>query len=813
MSIIQTSLGYPLTKSDDAWEIDLSGLEIFTGLSVLSKIVGEHIIEQVENNPGDISFLYKINPNINPELIGMNIFYIQAYARAGVLKKILSFKEEFHEQLISVFGTFQRPSWRRIIHPAPENGLDSDLHPSSALVFPFNLVSDNDHVDYQFILERVESQKTCKEFFFRLSIETYQQAILDLKNIPNVIVDDLKTRVYMSGSTKIAESTRDNISNACNSGLKTYIEENRTYSHLFEQLESTRLGRMERICFNWDSDFIEYILTRPPVMSQVLFKKLFLSLEAGSICDILTSSGTIKLKLNGIYFTLYLSQLSRVLNVSINLPRKVFNLNDYLRRMPELTSVARQAGHDMDFENVHIFLIHHITSEILAFIQALNQLKASSLGVLFVKYGGIVPAAYLDALLENTSKSFFTAGLSRKMTEKNKNYYSLTKHFSDISSLSPLQNVLEKSKLNFFEAMKLTAMHVFLKFCKRAEKENKKVLIIEDGGYLGPLLNQFAMEGHSKSDIFKKYHVEHVRGEESFDTFLNRLVIGSIEHTKNGHDRIKQIQDNCSKLFMPAYSIAVSDKKTGEESQEVAHSILSAIESILHENGMVLSRRKGMVLGAEGNIGKCLCKFLTSGRLHDSNRDLLKVDLNCDREAACHYTRVDGAPDDLFCSRDLFIGVVGKSLLKQHHLENLILNGSRERLFFASGSTKTVEFSDLSNWLYTLSSMEVPRVGEIPVHVSYDRITDPQSGIDQGGKVTLRFQKDGEGIKKELYLLSDLSPINFLYYGVPTEMMDTVLSQLLRLSLGMIRQHRAGRLLPPDLYAVDKQIDEWGNLL
>ena len=170
MSVIQTSLGYPLIKSEDTWEIDLSELEIFTGLSVLSKIIGEHIIEQVENNPGDVSFLYKINPNINPELIKMNILYIQVYAKAGVLRDILNFKSEFHEQIITIFGTFQRPSWRRIIHPADENGADASDLPSKALIFPFNHVSANDHVDYQFILERVESQKNQGELFFRLSI-------------------------------------------------------------------------------------------------------------------------------------------------------------------------------------------------------------------------------------------------------------------------------------------------------------------------------------------------------------------------------------------------------------------------------------------------------------------------------------------------------------------------------------------------------------------------------------------------------------------------------------------------------------------
>jgi len=64
---------------------------------------------------------------------------------------------------------------------------------------------------------------------------------------------------------------------------------------------------------------------------------------------------------------------------------------------------------------------------------------------------------------------------------------------------------------------------------------------------------------------------------------------------------------------------------------------------------------------------------------------------------------------------------------------------------------------------------------------------------------------------KQLFLLADLSPINFLYYGVPTEIMDAILSQLLRVSLGMNRHCLLRTLPPPGLYAVDHQIDEWGN--
>lgn len=812
MNEIKTSLGFPLVKSEDVWEIDLAGLKIFTGLSVLSTIIGEHIIEQVENNPGDVSFLYKINPHINPELIAMNVFYIQVYARAGVLKNILLFKDEFQDQLITVFGTLQRSNWGKKIYPEFYVE-DPGISTSYALIFPFHRHSENDDIDYQFIFERVENCSTQGEYFFRLSIETYQKAALDLKAIPHVIIDDLETRVYISGSTKMAESIRDEILNACNRGIKYYSRENRPYSHLFEQLEKTQLGRMEQINFYWEKDFTEYIQHEDLVIRLAIFKKLLLSLEDGSLCNILNNGGTVKIKVDKIYFSLYLSQLARVLNISINLPRKIFHLDYYLKRMPEVESLAMQQGHDLDFTNTKIFLIHHITSDSIAFIEALKKLEVDSLCVLFVKYGGVVPSVYLDALLENSPKFLFMAGLSRKMTEKNKDYYTLAKYFSDISSLSELNEVMEKEKLNYFEAMKLAAGHIFLKFCIASMKENKKVLLIEDGGYLSPFLNDYALKERTTEEVFKIYHVDNTSEKNSFSNWLKKVMVGSVEHTKNGYDRLNLIKDKYSRLFLPAYSIAVSTIKTTEEAKEVAHSILSAIESILHEHGMVLSQRKVMVLGADGTIGRYLCRYFIGGRLHETNKDLLQVDINYDNTLEYRYATINDIPDELLCTRDLFIGLIGDSVLKRHHIEKIILYGKKTKLFFASGSTKTVEFKDLSNWLYEAFSMEAPKIGNIPLQIEYDRIYDPQTGIDQGGKVNIRFHLNGKHIEKELYLLSDLSPVNFLFYGVPTETMDMVLSQLLKVSLGMNRQSRGSRLPPPDLYAVDKQIDEWGNLL
>ena len=144
---IDTTLGISLHKEESYYAIDITELRVFSGLSVVARILGDQVIEMLENQPGDVAFLYKISPNINPELIDMNVRYIQIYSKRGVLDNILEFKDEFQEHLRSVFGTFQRPIWGCMIHPEYyKNNHES----SRALLFPFHHHSENEDIDYIF---------------------------------------------------------------------------------------------------------------------------------------------------------------------------------------------------------------------------------------------------------------------------------------------------------------------------------------------------------------------------------------------------------------------------------------------------------------------------------------------------------------------------------------------------------------------------------------------------------------------------------------------------------------------------------------
>jgi hypothetical protein len=54
-------------------------------------------------------------------------------------------------------------------------------------------------------------------------------------------------------------------------------------------------------------------------------------------------------------------------------------------------------------------------------------------------------------------------------------------------------------------------------------------------------------------------------------------------------------------------------------------------------------------------------------------------------------------------------------------------------------------------------------------------------------------------------------PINFLYYGIPREIVDEVMAQLFTLSCGVARRQRSAEKLPPQVLAVDQQIDADAN--
>jgi hypothetical protein len=225
-----------------------------------------------------------------------------------------------------------------------------------------------------------------------------------------------------------------------------------------------------------------------------------------------------------------------------------------------------------------------------------------------------------------------------------------------------------------------------------------------------------------------------------------------------------------------------------------------------------------MVLGSHGAIGKYLMDHLSNRIGNDSlsgvdvvfgketvvNKNSNNtIDIQNHRPDYAHAEKIEKLPENILYKTDIFLGVVGRSIMHSPVLEKIILKSEKSDLFFVSGSTKTAEFTDLSEYLRNLQVSDNPAVGGIPVRIQIDPIRDPQTSVIQGSCVKIIFS---ENKSVNLHLLGGLTPINFLYYGVPTETMDPVLAQLLQLSGGFIKNHESGVSYKPMLHAIDYEI-------
>ena len=242
---------------------------------------------------------------------------------------------------------------------------------------------------------------------------------------------------------------------------------------------------------------------------------------------------------------------------------------------------------------------------------------------------------------------------------------------------------------------------------------------------------------------------------------------------------------------------------------DVADTVLNAIENTLHAAGQTLNRRNCLVIGSRGNIGRCLMSGLST-RLKSPTVQLCGLDLRANESAEQTQSILEVAnftdlPEARRQKLDMIIGVTGTSVLQPQELEQWLLTATSRQLILASGSSKTVEFAAVSAWLDTILTDGSPSIGGFPASVSTEEFLDPQSGKPFGRRIRIEIDHPAGKLSRDLVLLANLTPINFMYYGVPTEGIDAILAQLLASSLTLVELTRAGQLAPR-LHAVDWDI-------
>jgi len=795
---IPTSLGPALQTAGHHRAIDLTTLPLFHGLSVLSRALGESVVEHCLGDGLDIDVERRLRAADNPELAAMGCEGVKLLAERDVVAHVPKDREAFQHHLRAVLGTLQQERWRVQLLPP------GDPAASTALVFTFPARGG---FDYRFVLDRVPAGPAGRRFFLRIAVENPRGRRLDLGSIPHVVVDDLGSREYIAGSTRIAQTLRDLVQREAERGRRAHIEARKEGSFLFGQLERGGLGHLGLVHLCWTERFRDRLLAIEPTRVEQLLKKALLLLEDRGVRRELAGGRTIAMQDGEERCFIDLSQQATVLNLAFDQPRRRVTTDAYLQRMPALAEVARRHAPARPLADLSVLLVHHTTAEVLGAVAALKRLGCPDVDLLFVRYAGDVPHEYVEAIVDESGVRSLALERVRDAGEV-EGHFVPSRQFDAGAPLEALAARLRSAPVRFYDAMVTAGVHLALQQLARARKARRRMLVVEDGGYVVPLLTRRAQAGDTVGAVADAFGVADLPRElrrRPLAAVLDETLVGSIEHTRNGFDRLADIERETGRLARPAYSIAISRLKREDEAREVASGVLAAIEAVYHATGRVLSARRPLVLGSHGAIGSSLVAALSGGRVE---APVVGLDPRAPARRGREARRWRELPVATRRAVDLVVGATGVSVLGRGETEELLLHGTAPVVTFASASTKTVEFHDVATFIERLLAAKAPRVGPHRVEIFPDEILDPQSGRLYGMGFTFRFAPPAALPEKRLVFLANLTPVNFLFYGVPTEVMDRVMAQLLRATLGLVRAVRRRPRLAARLYAVDRDIDD-----
>lgn len=794
------SLEDKLAQLADALAVEIGSIRVLRGLTLLAESLTKAIIEQSVFGRGDVLIEQRVDADLQPELHAAGIANVCFTTRLTLLEDLPQFYQTIAFQFRYMLNALQKDEIHRELFP-PEG------KPPRGILFPFHREADADVSGFFYLVEHVPSGR-----FLRVTLESARDSRLRMTRIPHVVVDRMDLIHARLDIPATAEIIARGIVEACIQQRWNYSATLAHFDNLIRFLHKAGLPELELVSFSWPTLFRKELFSedRGRIVSRLI--RVFSALPQSAVIAQLLRGGLVVLKDAESLCFLDLSQRNRCLNVSFSAPRPKAGLPECLARMPAVRQTA--AKHPDVFADVEVLLIHHLTNEVLGFIQALVDMGARRVDTLWVKYAGAVEFAFKEIMLSLPETIFQFSGLLPVVEENGfQQRFLLSDEYSPPTGLDTLAEHLRVNPHGYLEAMRAAAAHLFFKMALGCLHNSRRFLVVEDGGYIAPVINRLCLEqktlGESASQFaFPKAELPPGDLDKPLGEWLRPVFLGSIEHTRNGYDALDAVRRGYGQLAYPVLSIAISKFKVNNESRDVVYSCIHAIESIMNGMGFTLSERTGLVLGAEGALGRKSMHILAD-RLEAGN--LYGIDL-VEPKAATEWTwarELSGLPDEALSRIDLIFGVIGASICKADWIEQFLMRTTRRHLFFASGSTKTVEFSDLTNWLSECLRNPHPMPdGTLPC-VVLSEIHDPKTGAYQGRGAQITF---GEKTVT-LHLLADLMPINFLYYGVPSETMNSVMNELLELSAALVTTSKSGNALPPALLALDHELSNRGELL
>ena len=276
----------------------------------------------------------------------------------------------------------------------------------------------------------------------------------------------------------------------------------------------------------------------------------------------------------------------------------------------------------------------------------------------------------------------------------------------------------------------LTEIENVLSKLASSPMEQLQTVVIEDGGYIVPLL-------HS-----------------SFPAILKQLI-GAVEQTTRGIRNDRQV----ARLTIPVMSVAEADLKNRIEPPHVADAVVRNLENLLSHEKI---RGQDITLMGYGYIGREIASRFrdrTSLTIYDPRPEKRQ-------EAKEKGFNIVDQSRDAVKDKFLILGCSGETSIGREEIINL-----RHNTYLASATSDQKEIG-----LLELSALSTKR--RLPLKNA--------EGKNIGTSYTLRKRK------QEICLLADGYPVNFWFAeSMPDQVSDLILSFILVSTINLVQEHQA----------------------
>ena len=796
------SFGIPVQQTDEhTFTVSLNNVIDFQGIESLMTTLLDQLRESCFFGQSDVAVSINIEKESCPQLYNFGIQKLFFYGAFENFENLPIIYSNISLHLKYIFNALQSPAVYTDFFSK------TNTSETKALLFPFNREVKNDTTGLHYLVENVAGSH-----FLRITAEELEHSRLNLRRISHRAISNIDLKQQLQSIRPDTWSVFSSMLTLCRNNRFSFKDTGLQLPQLIDHLKENGYCKLKELTINWNRTVSNNILIEGGTVWKDIVLRILMIVTDQTTISLLNGGNTLKVEYKGIFAYITLTQRGRNLQIGLDEKVKISPLDDYLVKMGELNQQTKT--NLLPLNKTHVIFIHHFTNETLAVLGAFDYLEVYKTDTLWVKYSGGIPSKFMDTIMDLPSSVFNFYGLQPIDKNQVQCGFCLSEAYSPIENYTSLNTHMKENSIPFFQSMQIMGMHIFLNAI--IEANNNKVVVAEDGGYIAPLINRLALENYTVEDVFTKYNFTNktLNGDvlkTRFADWISDKYAGSVEHTRNGYDALLEVEKTFDKLAFTACSLAVSDFKVNNESIEVAYSCINAIENILNGQGFVLNNRRCLVLGSLGAIGKQTMKML-SARIGTAN--ICGIDIATQTGKKYNWLQLEKTEQldtTTMYSCDLIFGVIGKSILDEAFFDDLLLNTQCQNIFLASGSTKQFEFSHFMQWAEQLQSGKREIIQGHKISCSAQAIEDPQTSAALGTILSVKIEMQQSKKQVNFYLLSNLMPVNFQYYGVPRETMDRVMTEFVSLVNVVSRGDELS--LPPKLLALDHAITLNGELI